>query len=259
MFQYTVSGAGALQYNGNTYELHPGQAFLVEKPGLYTYFLPGNSDHWEFKYIAVNLVNLNIWSDITQRFGRIITIRSDGDLMQFWDKLYAQAVDNRIESFFRSSAYAYEFLMRLMDTLQKQENRQNEHSVTQQCLHMIQNGYKKDLTLEALASACNVSPSYLNRKFREVYDTSPIRYLVRHRIEVAASLLLRESMNVNEVAHEVGFHDTNYFSRVFHQIMGVSPSRYKNTESIRIVEDTSMRLAVGPTYNEDHDHMEDFE
>ena len=251
VFQYTVSGEGALRYNNRTYSMRPGQAFLVEKPGMFTYYLPDASDHWEFKYIAMNLDSLNIWRDITQRFGRIVNLKPDCDLMQFWDRLYHQALNNQMGSFFQASAVAYEFMMRLMYTLQKQETKSADNSVPQKCLELIQSNYNQELTLDALAAACAVSPSYLNRKFREVYGTSPIQYLIRHRVDVAASLLLRENLQVAEVSQEVGFRDPNYFTRRFKQITGVSPSKYRLTESIRTVDDTSMYLEISPTYRSD--------
>ncbi len=246
VFQYTVSGKGALSYNNRIYTLLPGQAFLVEKPGAFTYYLPRESDHWEFKYIAVNLDSLNIWRDITQRFGRILNFEPDGDLMQFWDTLYERAVNNQMGSFFQASACAYEFMMRLMDTLQQQENGSSSQTVAQMCMEMIQSGYDQELTLNSLAEACLVSPSYLNRKFQESFGTSPIKFLVQRRIEIAASLLLRGELSVSEVAEKVGFHDPNYFTRSFRKCMGVSPSQYRLEENIQSVDDTSTELIVAP-------------
>lgn len=45
IFQYTVSGEGAITINSHTHVLRPGQAFLIERPGATHYFRPKNSAH----------------------------------------------------------------------------------------------------------------------------------------------------------------------------------------------------------------------
>jgi hypothetical protein len=40
IFRYTVSGEGAIEINRKTYPMKAGQAFLIEKPGPYKYYIP---------------------------------------------------------------------------------------------------------------------------------------------------------------------------------------------------------------------------
>ena len=56
--------------------------------------------------------------------------------------------------------------------------------------------------------------------------TAPITYLLRLRLQKAASLL-RLSGRIGDVAMRVGFQDTNYFTRQFHAFYGCSPREYK--------------------------------
>jgi len=53
---------------------------------------------------------------------------------------------------------------------------------------------------------------------------SPLAYVHRLRLEEAYRLLSNSSMNVAEVAGNVGFDDANYFSRLFRRKMGMPPS-----------------------------------
>ena len=52
-------------------------------------------------------------------------------------------------------------------------------------------------------------------------------YLIRLRISKAAQILRREPLRIKEVSEAVGFRDSNYFSRQFRQVMGVSPRAYR--------------------------------
>jgi AraC-like DNA-binding protein len=88
----------------------------------------------------------------------------------------------------------------------------------------IENEYRRDLTINALAKEFKITPVHMARAFRTLVGVSPLEYIHRFRLEEAYRLLSTSSMNVSEVASEVGFDDANYFSRLFRKKMGMSPS-----------------------------------
>jgi YesN/AraC family two-component response regulator len=51
--------------------------------------------------------------------------------------------------------------------------------------------------------------------------------IAKKRIEKAVEFIKQSGLNLTEVSYLVGYEDYTYFSRVFHKIMGVSPSEYK--------------------------------
>lgn len=86
--------------------------------------------------------------------------------------------------------------------------------------------YREPVSMEALAVMVGVSHASLYRRFMKQYGMSPKRFLMRYRIEQACGLLLSTDMSVQEVAHAVGFDDAYYFSRVFKEIKGSSPTQF---------------------------------
>jgi YesN/AraC family two-component response regulator len=56
---------------------------------------------------------------------------------------------------------------------------------------------------------------------------SPWDYLNRYRIYQARELLRRTSDSVRVIARQVGFKDHAYFSRVFRNLTGVSPQKFR--------------------------------
>jgi AraC-like DNA-binding protein len=87
------------------------------------------------------------------------------------------------------------------------------------------------LRLEDVACGAGVSPAHLCRLFRQEQRESPMRLLVRLRLERAAELLTRTRLDIGEIAYAVGFGDRLYFSRVFHQFAGCAPSKYRSDRS----------------------------
>ena len=87
----------------------------------------------------------------------------------------------------------------------------------------LEESYAEPVTLGQLARIAHMSQSTLQRAFRKALHVSPIDYLIRLRVHKAADLLRTQEISVTEAAFRAGFLDSNYFSRQFRQVMGVSP------------------------------------
>jgi len=92
---------------------------------------------------------------------------------------------------------------------------------------LIDRNYSQPLDLAALASAVHVSESHLIRKFRSTFGETPYRYLQRRRIERAMFLLRESEDSVTSICLDVGFTSLGAFSRTFAEIVGESPSAYR--------------------------------
>lgn len=106
--------------------------------------------------------------------------------------------------------------------------RGREHRAVEQALDAIHQRFAEpDLRLDDLARDASLSPAHLCRLFRETRGESPMRTLARLRLERAMELLLRTTLDVGEIAYAVGYADRLYFSRVFRQFAGCSPSAFR--------------------------------
>ena len=94
-------------------------------------------------------------------------------------------------------------------------------------LGFMEQHFAEPLTITDLARAAKMSETSLFRQFRQIMNRSPIDYLIRLRIQKAAQLLRREQVRVKEASEAVGFTDSNYFTRQFCKVMGVSPREYQ--------------------------------
>ena len=81
--------------------------------------------------------------------------------------------------------------------------------------------------LSQLAQECGLSVSHFARSFKASFGVSTHRWLVQLRIERSQDLLTRTHGSLADIAEEVGFSDQAAFTRTFHQIMGVSPGRWR--------------------------------
>ncbi|MGB3262179.1 response regulator [Paenisporosarcina sp.] len=87
----------------------------------------------------------------------------------------------------------------------------------------------KDISLDALARKVDLSPIYISKMFKEKLGINYIDFLTECRIEKAKKLLSDPEKSLKEITFEVGYHEPNYFSKVFKKMCGVSPKDYRKT------------------------------
>jgi len=87
--------------------------------------------------------------------------------------------------------------------------------------------YREAINLDRLARIAHMSKRNFIRSFQAAMGTSPIAHLVQLRVNRGASLLRRTDQSVTEIAFQVGFTDSNYFTRQFNKLIGVTPSQYR--------------------------------
>ncbi|WP_425349065.1 helix-turn-helix domain-containing protein [Galactobacillus timonensis] len=87
--------------------------------------------------------------------------------------------------------------------------------------------YPEKITLNNLAEKFIINKYYLTRLFRNRYDTTIIEYLSAVRINEAKRLLRFSDLTIEDVGKKVGITDSNYMSRMFSKIEGVSPAQYR--------------------------------
>ncbi len=85
------------------------------------------------------------------------------------------------------------------------------------------------LTVPELAAMTGYSTRQFERKFKEVFQTTPRAYLLRIRILRAAELLTATSQSITEIALGTGFYDHSSFTRHFRQQLNQTPHVYRRT------------------------------
>ena len=91
----------------------------------------------------------------------------------------------------------------------------------------IRNNYNKDISLDDVSRAVNISPYYFSKIFKENTGENFIEYLTNIRIDKAKELLGTTEYSMKEICSMVGYSDPNYFSRSFKKNVGVTPTEYK--------------------------------
>ncbi len=103
----------------------------------------------------------------------------------------------------------------------------SEDTILAHALEYIRQNYKNRITVAELAVFCHCSESYLSRIFKRRTGVNITIYVNRVRMEFAKKPLCCSDESIAEIAAAAGFGDPTYFSRVFTQIIGISPTEFR--------------------------------
>jgi AraC-like DNA-binding protein len=92
--------------------------------------------------------------------------------------------------------------------------------------------YAQPLDVAAVARVARVSEAHFIRSFRATFGETPHRYLQRRRVERSMSLLRDTDRSVTDICFDVGFNSLGTFSRTFCEIVGQTPTSYRQNGEV---------------------------
>jgi signal transduction histidine kinase/CheY-like chemotaxis protein/ABC-type sugar transport system substrate-binding protein len=123
-----------------------------------------------------------------------------------------------------------ETLSHLDAALARRRNLSSEaQRLVRQAMAYMQARHTDPVSREEVAAHVGLSEDYLTSCFRKELGLTPVAYLNRYRVQQAKQLLKNTHKSITEIALEVGFSGSSYFSRVFHRETGMSPAEYRHT------------------------------
>ncbi len=109
----------------------------------------------------------------------------------------------------------------------------NDNRLIEQAAAYIKEHFASNITLSSLAKMFSVSPEHFSRMFKKETGLGFSKYLNSLRLQHAEQLLrTTEKPNITKIAESCGFEDSNYFSKKFKEMYGVSPKRMDTGKKI---------------------------
>ena len=211
LIHYIVKGTGTFYARGQSYRVHPGQAFLI-RPGEVTTYRADNADPWHYRWIGFDGIMSAAFSQLPAVFSisgnqfpsayhlqntQGLEYYLTGLLFQLYGELFAPGAPNHI-------------------------------SRVENYIHV---SYMQKIRVEEIARHLNLDRRYLTRLFHQTTGQSIQAYLVNVRMTEAAKYL-KQGRSVNETAVICGYEDVSNFSRMFKKHYGISPANWKRNNSM---------------------------
>ncbi|MDO4355762.1 MAG: AraC family transcriptional regulator [Clostridia bacterium] len=137
----------------------------------------------------------------------------------------------------RIKKYLIQMLGMLASLCRERENDPVRLAVNHICAH-----YDRKITLDELCRKARINRVSLNQMCRAQYGRTAMEYLNDYRMRMAEKILTYTRMNLNEVAHAVGFEYDTYFIRQFTRWKGMSPTQFRRISQRRILGEAELVL-----------------
>lgn len=243
---YFKQGDISIHCNGNTYDLHAGDALIVNSneihygtshslPALYYIF------KIDFHELFLHLPPVKKSDPVARLQENRVFFENKINGDQFFtnqiEDILAECHQQTPEQELAIQAGVYRLLVHLLRTYQKKilpgEKTCLIHSFDQlrHVLQYMDQNYTENISLDDLSSLANMSPQHFCRLFKKLTGRRPTDYLNLLRINKSVPLLTNGHLNISQTATAVGFNDANYFSRVFKKYHAVSPAVFQQQYS----------------------------
>ena len=123
--------------------------------------------------------------------------------------------------------FVHKFLLECISAVNSTKTQGDNPAIKKVCDY-INSNLSKDISLEQMAEYANVSSFYLSRLFKEEKGITFINFLTDRRLEKSRELLSNTELSIKEITASIGYNDQNYFSRLFKNKYGVSPTEYRS-------------------------------
>ena len=227
IWQYTLSGRGCLDYEDTHYDILPGDAMLLKVPERHCYWLPRDSERWEFLYVSLagsEIMRLGL--EARSRLGVVAKFPLHSPVVRSAESIMHAGMAQRIKTRFEISRRAYSFMMDLLAEASENTQSRNEFPLEAAREYCVAN-ISKPLTVDDLAAAAKLSRWHFSRRFQKTTGVAPHRYILETKMSFAAHLLLNSRLSVKEIASQCGYADTSYFCKSFKLVHGTSPGLFR--------------------------------
>lgn len=232
---YCVRGEGWYVLNDRKYTIRPNQMFILPAHVAHWYGTD-DANPWTIYWLHFTGSRSQHFLDFLRQEAGFspITVSPQPERFELFEDIFSHVemsynMDNIV--------YANSSLGRFLATFNNAVYNPNplnpvgEDPISRTIVHMKEN-LAESFKLEDLAGIAGMSASHYSAIFREKVQSSPINFFTFLKIQEACRLLENTQLRIKDVAYQIGFNDPYHFSRVFANVMGISPRNFRKLRKV---------------------------
>ena len=225
--RFTMSGSGTLRYHNKTYELKPGDGYLIDNRELHYY--QSGPEGWTSSVLHLNgaLVR-SIYSKFIENGSctfhshffpnfemyQYEIIRTMQSITQYREYQVSCLFDRMLTELLTNSSHPSLAISSSPNFIQSVTEYINEH-------------YADLGSVNTLCGQFYVSREHLSREFSKYLGLSPKEYITHVRIHHAKILLKSTDLSLSEISYQIGYSDQSYFTKIFKRLEMITPLQYR--------------------------------
>ena len=117
------------------------------------------------------------------------------------------------------------------NTLSSASKADTNEALFNQALEFISDNYDCNIHVQDISNYLGISRSRLCSLFQSHLNQSPQNYLILFRMQKAQELLTSTNFEIQDISHQIGYPDSQTFSKAFRRVYNTCPSEYQKLHS----------------------------
>lgn len=225
---YTVSGHGALDYEGKHYTVKKGDCFLIHC-GEHHLYRTVKGSNWELLWIHFNGSNaLGYYKEFAKDGFRIIHCKDQF----FWERTIWRIIALHQKKDLTTEAVVSNLIVTMLTELIVETATNNSGAFlipdyVRGIAKDIDKNFRSDLSLSYFENRYNRSRYHIAKQFKKYMGTTINEYIITTRISYAKDLLKYSDLSVSDIAFDAGFHNVTHFINLFKARENTTPYAYR--------------------------------
>ena len=229
---YVEEGEGLLLYKGVEYTLHKGQCVFIDCNSTYEHRT--DIELWNLKWIHFYGEKLSaIYDFYTERGGLpVFELKSIDSFERIWNDLMTVASCSDAFRDLDINGKLNTLLTLIFNDSVEAENHIDVRDKRRQLVDVkqyLEDHFREHITVDEVADRFFINKHYLGRIFKQQYGMTLNSYIIYLRVVHAKYLLRFSDMTMDRIAVDCGINDANYFSRMFKNVEGMTPSEFRKS------------------------------
>ncbi|MCQ2397111.1 MAG: helix-turn-helix domain-containing protein [Lentisphaeria bacterium] len=242
-----MSGHGEYVYQGNTYHLQPGDAYITPPMVKHQYTQQQNLEVLNFLWypnempvpfsVLENIPCFRVFFDLeprsrhhfsfTQRL--VLSMEQLSEVRMYFLRMTKEREEHQQGYSIRLSCIFYEMLIQLCRWYSTRQNTSSNNELTriEKVMNYLNKHYMEHISRPEIARMCSCCDRSFAEMFKKVIGETFSEYLMKVRLNNAKHYLLSTDKSLGEIAMDCGFCDSNYLCFVFRKKFGISPHQFR--------------------------------
>lgn len=182
------------------------------------------------RYLCINFIIFNKNNEIINLSDNICIAYFDKEKRLL--KMFEQLNEQWLSSIHPKLEYLHIFYG-ILSAMQSNTELSQKGKSIQEMIAFLECNYIENIPVSRLAAMCNMSLTAFRKSFKEHAGTSPVKFRNDLKLKKAKEMLETTEYNISEISDILGFTDIYYFSKLFKNRYGCTPSAYKKNCFVR--------------------------
>ena len=232
LMHFVLSGKGRLVVNKTEYLIEEKQIFYtlslhdalpISWVGFNGELAPYFMHRLGFGYPSLTKgLSTEVFEEIKDLLEILISIKNDSTKNDLYTNGILLLLLSKVGTFIENSK-----------ELPERKSRQNSESHVQRAISIVEDFYGRDLTVQYIADKLNLNRSYLSEIFSKQMGVPLKKYILDFRITQSEEFLFTSDWSVDYISQICGFSSPSYFSKIFKEYHGISPTEYRKNRHKR--------------------------